>query len=92
MKNLPIYAKTLLLQGASTTGTFTEGYFFVEEKIQINHSKTLFDFCKWIDQNIGGAASGNIDMLFSAFKNPFSVELVNEANELANKIRQIKSL
>lgn len=92
MKNLPIYAKTLLLQGASTTGTFTEGYFFVEEKIQINHSKTLFDFCKWIDKNIGGASAYNIDMLFSAFKNPTNVELNKQANELANKIRTIKSL
>jgi hypothetical protein len=92
MKNLPIYAKTLLLQGASTTGTFTEGYFFIEEKIQINHSKTLLDFCKWIDKNIGGASSYNIDMLFSAFKNPTNVELNKQANELAIKIRNIKSL
>jgi len=92
MKNLPIYAKILLLQGASTTGTFTEGYFFIEEKVQINHSKTLLDFCKWIDKNIGGASTYNIDMLFSAFKNPTNVELNKQANELANKIRAIKSL
>jgi len=92
MKNLPIYAKTLLLQGASTTGTFTEGYFFVEEQIRVKDSKTLFEFCQWIDINIGGAASGNIDMLFSAFKNPFNVELNKQANELAIKIRNIKSL
>jgi len=90
MKKLPNYAKALLLQGASTTGNFTEGYYFVEERIQINHSKELFDFCKWIDQNIGGAASGNIDMLFSAYKNPFNAELANQANELANKIRLIR--
>ena len=92
MKSLPIYAKTLLLQGASITGSFTEGYFFIEEKVQINHSKTLFDFCKWVDKNIGGASAYNIDMLFSAFKNPTNVELNKQANELANKIRTIKSL
>lgn len=92
MNKLPIYAKTLLLQGASITGTFTEGYFFVEEKIKIKDSNLLFEFCKWIDKNIGGAASGNIDMLFSAFKNPFNADLTNQANELANKIRRIKSL
>ncbi len=92
MKNLPTYAKALLLQGASTTGNFTEGYFFVEEKIQINHSKDLFDFCKWIDQKIGGAASGNIDWLFSAYKNPKNEELADKAKELANKIAKIKSL
>jgi hypothetical protein len=92
MKKLPIYAKTLLLQGASITGNFTEGYYFVEEKIQINHSNELFEFCKWIDTNIGGAASGNIDWLFNAFKNPFNAELANRANQLANQIRKIKSL
>jgi hypothetical protein len=92
MKHLPNYAKSLLLQGASTTGTFTEGYFFVEERLQINHSNELFEFCKWIDQNIGGAASGNIDMLFSAFKNPKNTELQKQASELAAKIRYYKSL
>jgi hypothetical protein len=92
MKKLPIYAKTLLLQGASITGNFTEGYYFVEERIYAKDAKTLFEFCQWIDQNIGGAASGNIDMLFAAFKNPFNAELANQANELANKIRQFKSL
>ena len=92
MKQLPNYAKSLLLQGASTTGTFTEGYFFVEERLQINHSNELCEFCKWIDQNIGGAASGNIDMLFSAFKNPNNTELQKQASELAAKIRYYKSL
>ena len=91
MKKLPNYAKALLLQGASTTGTFTEGYFFVEESLQINHANQLFEFCKWIDKNIGGAASGNIDMLFDAYNNPFNAELTNKANELANKIRYYKS-
>jgi hypothetical protein len=92
MKKLPTYAKALLLQGASTTGTFTEGYFFVEEQIRVKDANELFGFCKWIDKNIGGASSYNIDMLFSAFKNPFNVELTNKANELANAIRRIKSL
>jgi hypothetical protein len=92
MNKLPIYAKTLLLQGASMTGTFTEGYYFVEEKLRIKDANQLFEFCQWIDKNIGGAASGNIDMLFSAFKNPFNAELQKQANELANTIRRIKSL
>ena len=92
MRQLPNYAKSLLLQGASTTGTFTEGYFFVEESLQINHANKLFEFCKWIDKNIGGASAYNIDMLFSAFTNPTNQELQKQANELAAKIRFIKSL
>lgn len=92
MKNLPIYAKTLLLEGASITGTFTEGYFYVEEKMQVKHAQTLFEFCQWIDSKIGGAASANIDMLYSAFKNPTNVELNKQANDLANKIQYIKAL
>ena len=92
MQKLPNYAKALLLQGASTTGNFSDGFFFVEENIKTNHAKELQEFCQWIDSNIGGAASGNIDMLFSAFKNPLNAELVNKANELANKIQYFKSL
>jgi hypothetical protein len=92
MKKLPVYAKTLLLQGASITGKFTEGYFYVEEQLYCKDAKELFDFCKWIDENIGGAASGNIDMLFSAYKNPYDVELMNQANQLANTIKRLKSL
>jgi hypothetical protein len=92
MKKLPSYAKSLLLTGASTTGTFSEGYFFIEEQIQVKDANILFEFCKWIDSKIGGAASGNIDMLFSAFKNPNNQELANKANELAETIKYIKSL
>lgn len=91
MKSLPIDAKTLLLQGASNLGSFTEGYCLVEENLQISDSKTLFDFCKWIDKNIGGASAYNIDMLFSAFKNPTNVELNRQATELADRIRRIRA-
>jgi len=91
MKQLPIYAKELLLMGA-ITGTFTEGYHFVEERIQVNHAKELLAFCQWIDKNIGGAARGNIDMLFMAYKNPDNTELAHRAAELAEQIRYIRSL
>lgn len=90
MKRLPAYARALLLQGASITGNFTDGYFFSEERLQFNHANELFDFCKWIDQNIGGAASGNIDMLFAAFKNPNDAVLKKQAEDLASLIRSLK--
>lgn len=90
MRKLPIYAKALLLQGSSITGNFTDGYFFSEEKIKMNQASELFEFCKWIDKNIGGAAAGNIDMLFSAFKNPKNTEMVKQANDLAALIQSFK--
>jgi hypothetical protein len=41
MNRLPLYAKELLLQGASMAGTFTEGYYAVEERILVKDSATL---------------------------------------------------
>lgn len=87
MKKLPIYAKTLLLQGSSTLGNFTDGYFFIEENLQSKHAKGLFEFCKWIDKNIGGASLYNIDMLFSAYKNPEDEYLTKQASNLAELIK-----
>ena len=92
MQKLPNYAKSLLLQGASITGNFSDGYFFVEEALQSNHAKELKEFSQWLDKHIGGAGSKNIDMLFSAFKAPLNEELANQAKALATKIRQMKSL
>ncbi len=92
MKQLPIYAKELLLMGASTTGKFTDGYYFVEERIKVKDAKELLAFCKWNDVHIGGAARGNIDILFAAYKNPTNIELAHRASQLAEKIRYIKSL
>ena len=91
MRKLPSYAKSLLIQGSSVTGNFTEGYYFVEERIYSNDAKELFHFCQWIDNNIGGASRFNIDMLFSAYKNPTNVELQNQAKELSDKIKQLRS-
>lgn len=91
MKKLPSYAKSLLIQGSSITGNFTEGYYFVEEQLRIKDAEELFDFCQWIDRHIGGASSYNIDMLFSAYKNPTNQELQNQAKELSDRIKQIRS-
>jgi hypothetical protein len=92
MNKLPNYAKALLLHGAGTLGSFTQGYYFVEEKLYARDAQVLLEFCKWIDANIGGAASGNIDMLFAAFKNPRNAELASQATALANRIQALKSL
>ena len=92
MKNLSNTSKALLLEGARTTGSFAEGYYYVEEQLYANQATELQQFCNWIDQNIGGAGSANIDMLFKAFKNPNDPQLATEAQDLAKKIQRIKSL
>ena len=92
MAKLPSYAKALLLQGASITGNFTDGYHFIEERLQVRHGADLFRFCKWIDARIGGAASGNIDMLYAAYRNPGNPELAAAAEELAQIIKRIKNI
>lgn len=90
MNSLPIYAKTLLLQGASIMGNFSEGYYCIEESLKSKDAIELRSFCEWIDKNIGGASRNNIDMLFLSFKNPNNIELSNKAKELADKIQEIK--
>ena len=91
MKKLPNYAKSLLIHGSSVTGNFTEGYYFVEERLYTKDAKELQLFCQWIDNHIGGASLYNIDMLFSAYTNPTNVELQNEARELSDKIKRLRS-
>lgn len=92
MRTLPEYAKTLLLQGASTLGNFTDGFDYIEERVKATHYGELRNFCKWIDANIGGASRFNIDMLYAAFKNPTDLNLKAQANELASKIKSLKLL
>lgn len=92
MKTLPSYAKALLLHGASDTGSFTEGSFLVEESLHSEHFDECFEFCKWIDEHIGGAGPVNIDWLFQSFSDPSNNELANKAKELSDKIRRIKAL
>jgi len=92
MRTLPEYAKTLLLQGASAVGNFTNGFDYIEEQVKVTHYDELRIFCKWIDANIGGASRFNIDMLYAAFKNPNDLSLKEQVNELALKIQRIKQL
>lgn len=81
-----------LVLGANVTGTFVEGYHYVEETLPVNKSEEAFEFCKWIDENIGGASIHNIGILYKAFKNPNDENLCKYTKELKEKISFIKSL
>tara|TARA_B100000767_G_scaffold23777_1_gene21046 strand:- start:359 stop:646 length:288 start_codon:yes stop_codon:yes gene_type:complete len=62
--------KTLLLNGAKTTGSFIEGYSYIEESLYSDEASELYSFCEWIDNIIGGAGPANIDTLWLGFKYP----------------------
>jgi hypothetical protein len=81
-----------LVLGANVTGTFVEGYHYVEETLPVNKSEEALEFCKWIDESIGGASIRNIGILYKAFKNPTDEELCKYTNELKERISYIKSL
>ena len=85
-------SKDLLLLGANTTGSFVEGYYYIEEELYIDESEELHAFCEWIDKEIGGASRLNIDTLWLTFKNPTDKGLADEANKIAEEIKRIKSL
>jgi hypothetical protein len=91
MKKLPIYAQTLLLQGASVLGNFTDGYFYIEEQLKVKDAEILLEFCQWIDSKVGGASSHNIQMLFSAFRNPSDATLSKQVEELASLIKRFRN-
>lgn len=60
----------LLTMGAHIEGTFVKGYSYVEEKLYIDEAEDLYDFCEWIDNEVGGASEDNIKILYRCWKNP----------------------
>ena len=83
--------KDLLLMGAKTTGSFLEGYYYIEESLYINEAESLYAFCEWIDNEIGGAGPINIDMLWLGFKYPESEYFVSECAKIKKDMERIKS-
>lgn len=56
--------------GAKTTGSMEEGYHMVVESIYIDEAAELFEFCKWVDKEVGGCSRFNIKALWIAFQDP----------------------
>lgn len=77
--------------GARTTGSFLEGYYYFEESLYINEADELYEFCKWIDEEIGGAGPINIDMLWLGFKYPESEYFAKEIAKIKEDMERIKS-
>tara|TARA_B100000287_G_C20511672_1_gene733274 strand:+ start:111 stop:377 length:267 start_codon:yes stop_codon:yes gene_type:complete len=60
----------LLLRGAKTTGSFTEGLNYIYEDLYVDEDiMHLQSFCNWLDTEIGGAGPANIEDLYFCFGN-----------------------
>ena len=86
MKKLTERTKDLLFMGAREMGEFALGLCYIEEQIYIHqYPKGLYEFCKWIDKEIGGAGPNNIEIFWQAFNHPNNKEIQTQF-EIAKKI------
>ena len=88
-KTLSEMTKHLILVGANTSGSFTEGYEYNFERFPIGESEEAHEFCKWIDSEIGGAGSANIDIFYGYWKYRDQLS-VNEINYYEEKKAQVQ--
>ena len=94
MKNIEYLSsrnKDLLLMGAKTTGSFLEGFNYVNESLYIDESDELYAFCEYIENEIGGAGPINIDMLWLGFKYPESEYFTSECAKIKEEMEEINS-
>ena len=91
MKKLTERTKDLLLMGARMDGTFTDGFLFIEEQIYIHeHPKGLYEFCQFIDNEIGGAGSSNIDLFWLAFNNPNDKDIQTQFEVAKKRVAELR--
>ena len=91
IKYLSSRNKDLLLMGAKTTGSFLEGFDYVNESLYVDESDELYAFCKYIDDEIGGAGPINIDMLYLGFKYPESEYFAKETARIKEDMKRINA-
>ena len=77
--------------GAKQTGSFTEGYHYIYESLYINEADSLYAFCEYIENEIGGAGPINIDMLWLGFKYPESEYFAKETARIKEDMERINS-
>jgi len=87
MLNLTTRTKELILKGAQETGSFEEGYYTVEHQLYVDEAQETFDFCCFIDRELGGAGPSNIDWIFEYYKDQDDPTLKARANNLKDRIK-----
>ena len=93
MKNKQLSSRNvdLILSGGNVTGTFTEGYYYNEERMYVDEADTIFEFCKWIDDEVGGCGPINIQELWSSFNNPNTEKSKETISHWKKRFAQLRS-
>jgi len=92
MEKLSEMNKALLLLGAKATGSFKEAYHYIEESLYTIEATEIYAFCLWIDKEIGGAGSGNIEGLYLAFKYPNNKIYELYKDDIKERIKKFREL
>jgi len=91
MKKLTERTKDLLLMGARAMGDFASGLCYIEEQLYIDESpKGLYEFCQFIDNEIGGAGSSNIDLFWLAFNNPNDKDIQTQFEVAKKRVEELR--
>ena len=80
-----------LLNGMKMTGSAVDAANMFQESFYINEAPLLFDFCKWIDNEIGGCGPINIQDLWYAFNHPQEQFSKNVAKHWKEEMEKINS-
>ena len=92
MKKLTKRTKELIGRGAKMEGNFIDGYNYIEEELYCDEAEEIYEFCNYIDNEIGGAGRANYDILWKAFNNPDDEKAIAAAMEVKAKIAEIKNI
>ena len=85
--------KYLILSGARQSGTFVDGYEKFWEQLDIRVDVVeIKKFCKYLDDEVGGASDYNIDNLYLAFKHPENKYLQLLKDHVKSQIEFVRSL
>ena len=88
LKHLSERTAHLLLEGARTSGNFTDGYFYIEGSLYADEANEVYEFCKFIDE-IGGAGPANINIFWLGFKYPNNKMIMEVFNEKKQEIVEL---
>lgn len=70
-------AAELLEEGAQITGSYTKAYYYIENKLFMTESGTIYGFCKWLDAN-KSKLSADIPFITPNFQNLFENYFLKE--------------
>ena len=91
MPRLSNRTKTMLVHGAVRTGSYKEAVVFMMTQIYADEYSEAKKFAKFIDEEVGGASTENIDRLYEAFLDPYNEDNKYYIKALKEHIQKIKA-